>query len=437
MLRIDVIKQNSSASYAGLYVNDVIIQIGGHKFNSHYQQYYKELKIELNKIKNNETKIVVLREGKLVELKIIPKLSLNNQYELGVFFKRKCIRNRDSKDKLTNYSEDITYHECDHALNIKKDLYLKNLSNASKDYEYLYDEKIKIKYYLASDYLEIKSVFDFKKAEKFLIEAFNLSKNKSLENKSNYAHQDIFKPSFFAYKLGTIFSNKYNNYRSDLTNENFIDYPKAVKWFSIAAEENNTDAMYELGLLYLKGYSKVTKNHKKAFDLLNNSTRLGRDEGNYDLANFYLFGLGGKEKSYYKAMLHFKLSNITRFNKSADYYNVFLLHKYKELPDNDRIYYSWLTKELINYKTISAIEKAADFAFYYLGDHSESYKWYEICSKANKSKEWNKNLTKGWLRNVKKRCLKKTRILSQYFLKEEKITEGKLFAQNWINKNID
>ena len=45
------------------------------------------------------------------------------------------------------------------------------------------------------------------------------------------------------------------------------------------------------------------------------------------LKSNHLLGLGGKQKSYYKAMLHFKLSSITRFNKSSDYYNVFLLHK--------------------------------------------------------------------------------------------------------------
>ena len=443
VLEISKIKKNSPAYNSGLRINDKIMKFGNYKFDDWQESYGRDFLYQLNKIKNEETSITVLRKNKIFEFKITPKLISPNQYGIGIStFKEKCQRSSKNNGEMISFSEDEAYHKCIHDIDIKKDVYLKDLDKKSDDYAYLFYEKISVKYRLARNFLEIRPIFDIKKAEKIFIDAFNLSKNLSSKKNSDYAFQESYSSAFFAYNLGILFSNYYVSSLSNTTFEDFIDYPKAIKWLSIASKENHRNALHILSLINLKNRLGVKANKKKAFNYIGKATRLGLGEGNYELAHFHLFGLGGAKKNYSKSLLHFKLASTARFNNSADLYNIYLLHKYNRLPIDTFEYYSWLVENLQNSKTITAVEKTANFAFKYLDNYSESFKWYEICSKKNISKLWLKNLRapigKSWrLQALNKRCLAKSDLYKKLYLNKNEITKGQIFATKWIDQYIN
>lgn len=443
VFEISEIKKNFPAYSAGLRVNDKLVKFGNYKFDNWSENHVPDFLYELNENENEETTITVLRENKIIEIKITPKLISPDQYGIGIStFKEKCQRSKKDNGTIIPYTEDETYHECIHNIDIKKDLYLKDLNKKSDDYTYLFYEKISVKYRLARNFLEIKSIFNIKKAEKIFIDIFNLSKSLPTEKTSDFSFQESYNPAFFAHQLGILFSNYYVSNLNNSTFEDFIDYPKAIKWLSIASKENHRDALHVLSLIYLKDHPGVKKNERKAFNFITKATRLGLGKGSYELAHFHLFGFGGAQKSYSKSLQHFKLASTARYNNSADLYNIYLLHKYNRLPIDTFEYYSWLVKDLKNLKTITAIEKAANFSFRYLDNYSESFKWYEICSKKTIPKSWLKNLRapigkSTSLVALNKRCLAKSDLLKKLYLNKNEITKGQIFATKWIDQYIN
>jgi TPR repeat protein len=444
-LKISKIKENYPAYNSGFQLDDIILKIDDLNLYTNWQrEHLRDFLAELNKKKNEEISITVLRKNKTIKLNVKPKLISSNQFGIGVsFFGKECERERSKENntKFIHYNKDITYIECQHNINLKKDVYLKNLNKKSDDYDYLYYEKISVKNSLARNFLEIKSIFDIKKAEKNYIDAFNLSKKISKERISDYGFQDSYRPAFFAYQLGVLYSNYHISSRSYITYEDYIDYPKAVKWLIVASKDNHRMAMHKLGLIYFNGQPGVSKNQKKSFNFISKATRLGFGSGSYELAHFHLFGFGGVKKNYSRSLLHFKLANTTN-SASADFYNIYLLYKYGRLPNDTLEYYAWLVKELSHSKSISAIEKTADFAFQYLDNYQESFKWYTICSKQDLSKSWFRNLRaplgRSWMKDrLHKRCLAKTILLKKLYLDKKEITKGEIFSTQWINNYIE
>ena len=75
----------------------------------------------------------------------------------------------------------------------------------------------------------------------------------------------------------------------------------------LVEQENDTDAMYQLSLLYEKGQG-VQKNPAEAMRLLKQSAQMGNDKAAVKLGNLYYSGKGDVEKSYPDAFKMFKMA---------------------------------------------------------------------------------------------------------------------------------
>jgi TPR repeat protein len=433
-LKIGEIKENYPAHEAGLRVNDIIIKIGNFEFNKRYSWGVSEFNRQINEVKNNQTQITVIRNKKKIKFKITPKQISTGDFVVGVKFTQKCkfIAKKSQKNSLRANTK---YWECKHKLALKKYAYLKNLSKKSNDYETLLKEKIYITGYLAENFVGLKSKFNFNKSVELYMDAHNLAKKQN-KTKGKYVFNDLYTPAYYAEKLGDIYSNSLSGKYDFTTLEDFIDYPKAVKWYSFASKENNAEAMYKLGKIYLKDSPGIRENKNKAFKLISRSSRIGLTKANSDLAFFYLLGLGDVNKNFFKSIIHFKLANMVLLDNTKDYYHIFILYKYNRAPKDKTEYYFWLTEELINFKNLSSIEKTADFALIYLKDYSEAYKWYEICAKDIKSSAWSENLKYLWKTRLHERCTKKKNLLKKNYLSKKEIEESKNFSKEWISTYI-
>ena len=67
VLEISKIKKNSPAYNSGLRINDKIMKFGNYKFDDWQENYGRDFLYQLNKIKNEETSIAVLRKNKIFE----------------------------------------------------------------------------------------------------------------------------------------------------------------------------------------------------------------------------------------------------------------------------------------------------------------------------------------------------------------------------------
>ena len=300
--------------------------------------------------------------------------------------------------------------------------------------------------------LEINSIFNFEKANEYFLEAYNLAKeNKSIIKKNKksksftkellYSFQTAGdEPAAIAFWIGEINLNLYQtsskkDYQKIM--EPYIDHEKGLKYLTIASNGNHSEALHTLGKIYLEGIFGAKKNEKKAFNLINKSILLGRTRAHKDLADFYLLGNGGVKKNYSKALMHYKLGNIHKFSGAEGFYDIAILHKHERLPKDSKEYYSWLLQDLLNFKSISSIERAGYIAILFLKNYSEAYKWYHICSLKIKSNDWNQNFFGFWGRNINKRCSQKIAYLEKYLLKEKEINSAKIAADKWKKEFIN
>lgn len=91
-------------------------------------------------------------------------------------------------------------------------------------------------------------------------------------------------------KLGYIYKN----------DTAFLDSERSIYWNNKAAENGDMRALCNLGLAYEFG-NGVEKDPKKAFDLYQQSARLGYDRGMYNLAFCYMKGNGVREDHWQAA----------------------------------------------------------------------------------------------------------------------------------------
>lgn len=89
------------------------------------------------------------------------------------------------------------------------------------------------------------------------------------------------------------------NYQHGLKNLS-LDLEEAIKWYEMAAEHNDPNAMNNLGLMYKNGEG-VKQEYKKAISLLKQSSNLNNKYALSNLAYMHLFGQG-TEKNPNKAI---------------------------------------------------------------------------------------------------------------------------------------
>ena len=434
VFKITKVAKDYPAFVAGVKVGDAIIKINDQKVNT-----FDQISYFINNSKSETINLKIQRKGQIIDFKLIPKITSSNYKLIGISLSNTCDRTLDSQGNKIDFTKDQVYHECWHYIDLDLYNYIQKLKKSSPHYENYISEKIRLTKSIGSDYLNIKSIFNFKKANEYLEETYNLSKENIsiVKKKSTYGFQVAdFSPASIAFLIGKINLNLYENYY-DMDFTPFIDHKKGLKYLTIASKNNHSEASHELGKLYLKGIYGFKTNEKKAFNLINKSTQLGRITAHKDLADFYLFGLGGVEKNYSKAMVHYKLGNIPKFSGGLDYYDIAVLYKNKRPPKDIKEYYGWLIKDLEKFKTITSIERTGYFAKLFLKNYSEAYKWYYICAQKIKSNDWNKHLFGKWEENINEDCSKELIFLEKNFLSEKEIKSAKTAAKDWLKKNIN
>lgn len=97
--------------------------------------------------------------------------------------------------------------------------------------------------------------------------------------------------------------------------ESFKDVENAYKWYAIAAEQGNSQAQAELGVLYSSG-KLGEKNHAQAFQWFLKSAQAGNSLGMDLLATFYWKGMG-TPRNYIESYAWF--SAVVATNSSNEY----------------------------------------------------------------------------------------------------------------------
>ena len=422
---VEKVVKDSPAYNAGIKAQDRIVELENEK----RMLSADDAAFFFKKFKSKTINVKVFRKNKIINLKVPPYTN-----SFGALISPRCTRNRD-----LNYYEDLTARECRYKIELDQYNYLKKLEKTSPYFETYIKDKILNSKRIARDFLSIPSIFNFEKGIKIYTDALDLSQENINIIKKKYQTRvwrmiikDI-EPGTLAYELGKIYFNEYrifDNVQPDISN--YTDYKKGFKFMLIASNENHSKASYELGKKYLNTHSEIEKNEKKAFKFIKKSTQLGNTKAHKDLAYFYLLGLGGKKKNYSKALVHFKLGSVRKFNMSENYYNIYLLHEYKKLPKNSDEYYNWLSKDLANIKGITNFENIGNFSKLFLNNYSDAYKWYFICSSNLNLNE----VTVGrWIVNSKQYCKREMSNLELTFLTGKEIISAKKDAKKWLRKN--
>jgi TPR repeat protein len=76
-----------------------------------------------------------------------------------------------------------------------------------------------------------------------------------------------------------------------ITNKDRLNYNEAFKWFQMAASNKNTNAIYQLGLLYENGQGTI-QDYSTAYRLYSRTKEKGHPESIYRLGIAYQYGLG-------------------------------------------------------------------------------------------------------------------------------------------------
>ena len=100
------------------------------------------------------------------------------------------------------------------------------------------------------------------------------------------------------------------------------DPKKALYWFKKAAQNNEAQAQYDIGMIYLDG-NGVSKNHNIAKDWFEKSSAQGHAESQFELACMYLdknFGILNEKLAYSlfkKASTPSKKNDLNPSNKAC------------------------------------------------------------------------------------------------------------------------
>ena len=73
------------------------------------------------------------------------------------------------------------------------------------------------------------------------------------------------------------------------------DLKEAEKWLKKAADQNNAEALYQLGMFYFKGIGKEKPDYKKAFKTFSKAAEMNYPKALFMVGECYLYGYGEKE----------------------------------------------------------------------------------------------------------------------------------------------
>ena len=154
-------------------------------------------------------------------------------------------------------------------------------------------------------------------------------------------------------------------------------YEDAVKLYQAAADQNNAEALYQLGYCYYNAYG-VEEDKEKSFELTRESAELGYAEAQYQLGYFYYSGDDGFTQDYEEAIRWYKKAADQNYAEAQCNLAVCYLIGYGGDVDTKEV------EELFK----KAAEQANPPAEYYLGwcyenaygidtDYEQALYWYK------------------------------------------------------------
>jgi hypothetical protein len=427
---IDYIRNNGPAYQSGMKIGDEIIMVNN-----------KEVKNSLNafehvRYSNSKIiKITILRNNQVIELNIKPNESIENgtfQYghnlkvkTLGYSFTSPCKNLSQSK-----FIDKKIYNKCKSDYYLRKLKYLNLINKNDDDYVQFVDEKIIILSQLGKVYLN-----SGRSTEGIIL------KEKAYELSSEYENQlyDIIK------KKGMWTSSALKGIQAEelgmsyLWNKKIRNYKKAIKYFKITNFSNHQNHFFynqskrrvnfNMALMYIENRG-LKYNEKLAFKLFKKSTSNELGRTHTYIGDFYLLGLGGLKKDYFKAIKHYKLAAIGSSYLNINYENLRVLYQNNRLPNNANEFYKWIKMNL-NEKNFSIYQvmRLGYFSNTMVKNYSESYQWYYACSK----------IKKKFIANIDlfNECEVRLDILEKKYLSTEEIRIAKkLSKENIIDKYI-
>lgn len=393
----------------------------------------------------DEFKFTIKRNYKTFDIFIKPEINNKGQKKFGFSYDViPCVRD----ETISRYYKDHVFHKCLIDIDIERYDYLKKLTKSSKYYESYVFEKIAIMKRLGNNFSRNPLVFDLEKSKKLLKETYNLAKETKgeISNKSLYYYKTFeAEPANILYRQALV-----NLYLTEPGNVGLLpkydlfldklDPNEGLKILHYLADQNHTVALHELGKIYLEGIY-VKKDFNKAFYYFTKSNSFGRNIVNLDIADFYILGIARKNKNYKRSITHLKLGyTAPLYVGPKNYFDLGVLYKYKRIPKNKEEYYSWLVKELFNYKSRLSLIRIADYSRYYLNDYEKAYFWYYICSNIKlENDNWDKinvPMKEWWKENYIDECSNNILFLKSNILSPEKINSINLRADNWIKTKI-
>jgi TPR repeat protein len=137
------------------------------------------------------------------------------------------------------------------------------------------------------------------------------------------------------YRLGAFYMN----------DRRHLDYVEAFKWYQMAASNENTDAVYQLGLLYEKGQGTV-QDYRMSYRLYSQAKEKGHRESIYRLGIAYQYGLGVEINTSEAIDCYSKAAEL---GNNESQYKLGKLYDYGDLVEEDKLKaLEWYTKAYLN-----------------------------------------------------------------------------------------
>jgi len=264
--------------------------------------------------------------------------------------------------------------------------------------------------------------------ENQVMEGFKLLENMFNDPiyEKNILIEDTKHINYFKSKVASSLGWAYN------TKIGFFDKKKALKHLNYCAnlKIEKTDVktlqycLNNLGTLYDQGRF-VEFNYKKAYQLYKKSADMGNHWANGNIAKFYLFGLGGIEKSYEKAVRHYKLARISDLG-NEQFIDLLILYDKERVPNSIAEYMQWLEEFTIKGQDGHGFQQLAWLAEdnqHNIKGKITAYKWHYLASRYSPDKD------------DRERSPQEMHIMEKETLNEKQINEAVMQAEAWIKKN--
>lgn len=152
------------------------------------------------------------------------------------------------------------------------------------------------------------------------------------------------------------------------------NYAEAVKWFEMAAEKNDMDAIMALALIYSEGGFGVTQDYAKVVEYYKKAAEMGNPIAQYNLGTYHEAGMHGMMQDFKEAM--------NWYIRAAENGDEDALKKLEEQTFKDLAFdfYKERAEQGVVYAQINLAKTLAEGTDERAADYQESHKWLNIAT---------------------------------------------------------